>query len=252
MVYTTLSSLLTAIANAIRSKTGETNTINAQDFPSKILSILQGSGNAKPSDVLSGKTFSNDNGGATGTMPSRTNGTKTLASGKDNNGIWFYIPYGYYPEYSNGKAWIASDPSQYGNADASDVLSGKTFTSNNGLAIVGTLEKGLTPTGGIAHATSGATTSTTVNSKVLCVSGSYSAWDLPALSVQIKVNDSWIVCNSSNGTVAEDFAYGAANGRRNRILLWYNNGPYKNSIIQEIWAGTVDNDAAISIAAIKY
>lgn len=34
--YNTLTSLLTAIANAIRSKTGETGVINAQDFPSKI------------------------------------------------------------------------------------------------------------------------------------------------------------------------------------------------------------------------
>lgn len=37
--YNTLTSLLSAIANAIRSKTGETGQINAQDFPSKIESI---------------------------------------------------------------------------------------------------------------------------------------------------------------------------------------------------------------------
>lgn len=37
--YNTLTSLLTAIANAIRSKTGETGQINAQDFPSKINKI---------------------------------------------------------------------------------------------------------------------------------------------------------------------------------------------------------------------
>ena len=37
--YNTLTSLLTAIANAIRSKTGETGVINAQKFPSKIESI---------------------------------------------------------------------------------------------------------------------------------------------------------------------------------------------------------------------
>ena len=37
--YNTLTSLLTAIANAIRSKTGETGQINAQNFPSKIKGI---------------------------------------------------------------------------------------------------------------------------------------------------------------------------------------------------------------------
>lgn len=37
--YNTLTGLLTAIANAIRSKTGETGVINAQNFPSKIEGI---------------------------------------------------------------------------------------------------------------------------------------------------------------------------------------------------------------------
>lgn len=37
--YNTLTSLLSAIANAIRGKTGETGQINAQDFPSKIEGI---------------------------------------------------------------------------------------------------------------------------------------------------------------------------------------------------------------------
>lgn len=37
--YNTLTGLLSAIANAIRSKTGETGVINAQNFPSKIEGI---------------------------------------------------------------------------------------------------------------------------------------------------------------------------------------------------------------------
>ena len=39
MAYTTLNSLLKAIANAIRSKKGTTAQINAQNFPSEIASI---------------------------------------------------------------------------------------------------------------------------------------------------------------------------------------------------------------------
>jgi len=37
--YTTLSSLFTAIANAIRSKTGSSDTIKADDFPTAIANI---------------------------------------------------------------------------------------------------------------------------------------------------------------------------------------------------------------------
>ena len=39
MAYTTLNSLLTAIADAIRNKKGTTAQINAQNFPSEIASI---------------------------------------------------------------------------------------------------------------------------------------------------------------------------------------------------------------------
>ena len=113
MAYTTLNSLLTAIANAIRDKKGTTAQINAQNFPSEIASILKGSGNAKPGDVLIDKTFTNDSGEQKGTIPVRENGTYTVRSGKDSIGVWFNIPYGYYPEYSNnGNAWIYSELSQ--------------------------------------------------------------------------------------------------------------------------------------------
>ena len=42
MAYTTLNSLLTAIAEAIRNKKGTTAQINAQNFPSEIASISTG------------------------------------------------------------------------------------------------------------------------------------------------------------------------------------------------------------------
>lgn len=42
MAYTTLNSLLKAIANAIRAKKGTTATINAQNFPSEIATISTG------------------------------------------------------------------------------------------------------------------------------------------------------------------------------------------------------------------
>lgn len=42
MAYSDLSSLFAAIANSIRSKTGETGTIKAEDFPTEITAIQSG------------------------------------------------------------------------------------------------------------------------------------------------------------------------------------------------------------------
>lgn len=92
MAYTTLNSLLTAIAEAIRNKKGTTAQINAQNFPSEINNITLATGNAGTGDVLSGKTFSNSNGnGLNGAMPNRESwGTTINPSGSVT------IPEGYH------------------------------------------------------------------------------------------------------------------------------------------------------------
>lgn len=122
--YDTLTSLLTAIANAIRSKTGETNTINAQNFPSKILSILQGNGNAQPSDVLNGKTFTNDSGEQTGTMANNGAWGTTL-----NPGGSVTIPHGFHN--GSGKVSVnnGSNPTiKYKNYSSVDGATSLTYT----------------------------------------------------------------------------------------------------------------------------
>ena len=100
--YDTLTSLLTAIANAIRTKTKETDIINAQNFPNKILSILQGSGNAQPENVLENKTFTNDDGEQTGTMTNRNAWSVTI-----NPGQSVTIPSGFH----NGNGVVSANKS---------------------------------------------------------------------------------------------------------------------------------------------
>lgn len=58
--YNTLTSLLTAIANAIRTKTGDSASINAQDFPNKIENISSVPKTQTVSQVISLKAYSTD------------------------------------------------------------------------------------------------------------------------------------------------------------------------------------------------
>lgn len=133
-----LTELLQAVANAIRTKKGTTGTINAQNFPTEILSIPKGSGNAQPSDVLSGKTFTNSSGEQTGVMPYRGVAVQAVDSGQNSHGVYYHIPSGYYNE-DGTNSWVYRPLSDFGNASASDVLSGKTFTSSAGLKVSGNM-----------------------------------------------------------------------------------------------------------------
>ena len=130
MAYSTLSSLLTGIADSIRSKKGTTAKINAQNLPSEIDSITLATGNAGTGDVLSGKTFSNSSGnGLTGTMTNRG-----AVSTSINAGSSYTIPAGYH----NGSGKVTANANS-GNAGTSQVLSGYTFYSNSATKQTGTM-----------------------------------------------------------------------------------------------------------------
>ena len=80
--YSTLTALFTAIANAIRAKTGGSASIKADDFPSAIGDIPTGTDvsdtTAVAADVLSGKDFYLANGTkASGSIPSQAAQTIT-------------------------------------------------------------------------------------------------------------------------------------------------------------------------------
>ena len=121
------------------------------------LQSKQATGNATTSQVLAGATFSNSSKvGLTGTMINRTIKTNDVAginsaysSVPTWNGTWLQYcqstngtyrisicpPEGYYP--GNGTAYVGADASEFGDATAADVTSGKTFTSKDGLKITG-------------------------------------------------------------------------------------------------------------------
>ena len=105
----TLKELFTNIANAIRSATGTTGKIKASDFAKKINDIKY-----------------------------RGVAVEGTDSGENAHGVYYHIPSGYYNE-DGTNSWVYRPLSDFGNAKASDVLSGKTFTSISGKEVKGTM-----------------------------------------------------------------------------------------------------------------
>lgn len=113
-------------------------------------------GNAAASDVVAGKTFSSSNGVAlTGTLPNLSTAT-TIDYSSDNTtpvieGDQAFIStnsdgtqrvvirYNGSTGVINGNTLFGLASSNFGNASATHVLSGKTFTSPAGLAVAGTM-----------------------------------------------------------------------------------------------------------------
>ena len=107
----TLKELFTNIANAIRSATGTTEKIKASNFAAKINAIKY-----------------------------RGVAVQGTDSGQNAHGVYYHIPSGYYNE-DGTNSWVYRPLSDFGNAAASDVLSGKTFTSSSGKEVKGTMIK---------------------------------------------------------------------------------------------------------------
>lgn len=75
---------------------------------SEVTPFRNPTGNANPSDVLSGKTFSTASlENAKGTMANRGLHQSSTGVGGGSGSLWAYMPYGYYGNYNNsGNAWI--------------------------------------------------------------------------------------------------------------------------------------------------
>ena len=106
-------------------------------------------GDATVSDVVSGKTFTSSSGmKVTGNIPVTTSGVQYLASGIEKNSGYLHIKYtiGADRLFRNGSTVSLITPiSNFGDATAADVASGKTFTSSAGLKVTGTASGGIDP-----------------------------------------------------------------------------------------------------------
>ena len=135
--HTTLGALFSAIAEKIRSKTGGTSTIVADNFPAEIEKIVTLSGGtsdatASAGEILSGKTAYAKGNKVTGSMVN--NGAVSQAI---NAGGSYTIPAGYHN--GSGKVTGNSLASQTSaTAAAGDIANGKTAWVN-GSKVTGTL-----------------------------------------------------------------------------------------------------------------
>ena len=122
------------------------NTIKDLNNQIEELKKKEAIGDATEADVVSGKTFSSSLGtGLIGAMPTYASGSTAITTagrwGFDTTyGPWAYIPNdGYYKKAHWLNIPWNTVKGNLGDAAASNVLSGKTFTSSNGVKIGGSM-----------------------------------------------------------------------------------------------------------------
>lgn len=160
---------LNNIGNAIRNQ----NKTTATYFPSEMadainaLPVLDTSdATATASDIVDGKTAYVNGEKITGNIY-HSSASMTVTKNFGQNGNYFYYTY----PTTNAKKVIGDGASltiniamsNFGDATAADVVSGKTFTSSAGLKITGTASSSSSGASGGSTVKSGTTTSATIS-----------------------------------------------------------------------------------------
>lgn len=172
-------------------------------------------GDATVSDVVSGKTFTSSSGmKVTGNVPVTTSGVQYLASGIEKNSGYLHIKYAIGADrlFRNGSTVSLITPiSNFGDATAADVASGKTFTSSAGLKVSGT---------GTLKQASDIVASKVIGNRISDYRGGmYTGWelnldtpisDIKAFSVSAEYNNDSIDPTNGSGTIAGIYTQGTS------------------------------------------
>ena len=146
------------IANAIRGKTGKSNLLDVSEMANEITSISSGSGldtsdaTVTANDLAEGVVAYGSNGRIVGSVKTVDSGwirdeneNTTVSSGSiTNDGVTTKLIKSKYKFTSNNLfrsgsfVEVGVNVNEFGNATAADVLEGRTFTSADGLKVVGT------------------------------------------------------------------------------------------------------------------
>lgn len=178
----TLSELFTNIANAIRGKDGTTATITPTDFASRISAIETGvdtsDATATASDMANGVTAYVNGEKVTGNVATFQLDPCHIADSIRQSDPYIVMTKSNNPNqlYRAGTGIsVITDKSNFGDATAADVASGKTFTSSAGLKVTGSLSEVTQATPGISVSSSGLITASVTQSGGIVTAGTKSA-----------------------------------------------------------------------------